>query len=83
MARREFSSFQRGGMVVLCVPGNDGCPVRSGLSCCLRSLLRQPELVAEAEEITSTLLVVENDQHLADEIAPRCGRHADIDKLSA
>jgi hypothetical protein len=34
-------------------------------------LLRHPELVAEAEEITSTLLVVENDQELADEIAAR------------
>jgi hypothetical protein len=31
-------------------------------------LLRHPELVAEAEEITSSLLVVENDQELADEI---------------
>lgn len=31
-------------------------------------LLRHPELVAEAEEITSTLLVVENDQEIADEI---------------
>lgn len=30
-------------------------------------LLRHPELVAEAEEITSTLLVVEDDQELADE----------------
>lgn len=34
-------------------------------------LLRHPELVAEAEEITSTLLVVENDQELADEITVR------------
>ena len=34
-------------------------------------LLRHPELVAEAEEITSTLLVVENDQKLADEITAR------------
>ena len=34
-------------------------------------LLRHPELVAEAEEITSTLLVVENDQELADEITAR------------
>jgi hypothetical protein len=31
-------------------------------------LLRHPELVAEAEQITSTLLVVENDQELADKI---------------
>jgi hypothetical protein len=31
-------------------------------------LLRHPELVAEAEEITSSLLVVENDQDLTDEI---------------
>ena len=31
-------------------------------------LLRHPELVAEAEEITSTLLVVEDDQDLAGEI---------------
>jgi hypothetical protein len=31
-------------------------------------LLRHPELVAEAEEITSTLLVVEDTQELADEI---------------
>jgi hypothetical protein len=31
-------------------------------------LLRHPELVVEAEEITSTLLVVEHDQDLADEI---------------
>jgi hypothetical protein len=34
-------------------------------------LLRHLELVAEAEEITSTLLVVENDQELADEITAR------------
>lgn len=34
-------------------------------------LLRHPELVAEAEEITSALLVVENDQELADEITAR------------
>jgi hypothetical protein len=34
-------------------------------------LLRHPELVAEAEEITSTLLVVDNDQELADEITAR------------
>jgi hypothetical protein len=31
-------------------------------------LLRHPELAAEAEEITSTLLVVENEQELGDEI---------------
>jgi hypothetical protein len=31
-------------------------------------LLRHPELVAEAEKITSTLLIVENDQDLAYEI---------------
>ena len=34
-------------------------------------LLRHPELVAEAEEITSTLLVVEDDLELADEITAR------------
>jgi hypothetical protein len=34
-------------------------------------LLRHPELVAEAEEITSTLLVVENDQDLTDEITAK------------
>jgi hypothetical protein len=34
-------------------------------------LLRHPELVAEAEKITSTLLVVENEQELADEITAR------------
>ena len=34
-------------------------------------LLRHPELVAEAEEITATLLVVENDHELADEITAR------------
>jgi hypothetical protein len=34
-------------------------------------LLRHPELVAEAEEITSTLLVLEDDQELADEITAR------------
>ena len=34
-------------------------------------LLRHPELVTEAEEITSALLVVENDQELADEITAR------------
>jgi len=33
-------------------------------------LLRHPERVAEAEEITSTLLVVENDQELADAGGP-------------
>jgi hypothetical protein len=31
-------------------------------------LLRHPELAAEAEEITSSLLIVEDDQDLADEI---------------
>ncbi len=31
-------------------------------------LIRHPELVAEAEEITSTLLIVENVQDLADQI---------------
>jgi hypothetical protein len=34
-------------------------------------LLRHPEPVAEAEEITSTLLVVEDDQELADEITAK------------
>ena len=34
-------------------------------------LLRHPELAAEAEEITSTLLIMENDQDLADEITAR------------
>src|SRR5215470_11825171 len=34
-------------------------------------LLQHPKLVAEAEEITSTLPVVENDQKLADEITAR------------
>jgi hypothetical protein len=34
-------------------------------------LARHPELSAEAEEITSTLLVVENDQDFAEEIAAR------------
>jgi hypothetical protein len=34
-------------------------------------LLRHPELVAEAEEITSTLLVVEDDHELADEITAK------------
>ena len=34
-------------------------------------LLRHPELVAEAEEITSALLVVADDQELADEITAR------------
>jgi hypothetical protein len=34
-------------------------------------LLRHPELAAKAEEITSTLLVVENDHDLAEEITAR------------
>jgi hypothetical protein len=34
-------------------------------------LLRHPELVAEAREITSTLLVVDDNQELADEITAR------------
>jgi hypothetical protein len=34
-------------------------------------LLRHPELVAEAEEITSALLVVEIGQELADEVAAK------------
>jgi hypothetical protein len=34
-------------------------------------LLRHPELIAEAREITSTLLVVDDDQELADEIIAR------------
>jgi hypothetical protein len=34
-------------------------------------LLRHPELAAEAEEITSRLLVVENEQKLGDEITAR------------
>ena len=33
--------------------------------------LRHPELAAEAEEITSTLLVVENEQELGDEITAK------------
>jgi hypothetical protein len=36
---------------------------------------RHPELVAEAKEITSTLLVVEDDQELADEIVARLPPH--------
>jgi hypothetical protein len=40
-------------------------------SCWSELLLGHPELAAEAEEITSTLLVVENDQKLADEITAR------------
>ena len=47
-------------------------------------LLRHPELVAEAEEITSSLLVVENDQELTEEItaklrALRCGGPVSVD----
>ncbi len=34
-------------------------------------LLRHPELAAEAEEITSTLLVVENEQEFGDEITAK------------
>ncbi len=34
-------------------------------------LHRHPELAAEAEEITSTLLVVENEQELSDEVTAR------------
>lgn len=34
-------------------------------------LLRHPELAAEVEEITSTLLVVENEQELGDEITAK------------
>jgi len=34
-------------------------------------LLRHPELVAEAEEIISTLLIVEDDQELSDEITAK------------
>jgi len=34
-------------------------------------LLRHPELAVDAEEITSTLLVVENEQELADEITAK------------
>ena len=34
-------------------------------------LLRHPELIAEAREITSTLLVADDDQELADEITAR------------
>ena len=34
-------------------------------------LVRHPELVAEAEEIASTLLVVDHDQELPDEITAR------------
>jgi hypothetical protein len=53
------------------------CPWKRRLSDDERSvllselLLRHPELVAEAEEITSALLVVENDQQVADEITAR------------
>ena len=42
--------------------------------CCVllaELLLRHPELDAEAEEITSTLLVVENEQELGDEITAK------------
>ena len=34
-------------------------------------LLRHPELIADAREITSTLLVVENEQELGDEITAK------------
>jgi hypothetical protein len=53
------------------------CPWKGRLSDDERSvllselLLRHPELVAEAEETMSALLVVENDQELADEITAR------------
>ena len=47
-------------------------------------LLRHPELVAEAEEITATLLLVDDDQELADEItaklrAPRANGPVSVD----
>ncbi len=32
--RRERRYCQPGGMIVLCIPGSDGCPMTSGLSCC-------------------------------------------------
>jgi hypothetical protein len=57
-----------------CTPGSTR-PERSVLLCEL--LLRHPELAAEAEEITSTLLVVESDQELADEITARLRAHPD------
>jgi hypothetical protein len=55
------------------------CPWKRRLSDAERSillselLLRHPELAAEAEEITSTLLVVEDDQALAGGRVPRVG----------
>ena len=48
-------------------------------------LLRHPELAAEAEEITATLLVVENDQELAGEITARLRvfRDSQCERLAA
>jgi hypothetical protein len=46
----------------------------SGDECCVllaELLLRHPELAAEADEVTSTLLVVENEQELGDEITAK------------
>jgi hypothetical protein len=57
-------------MMVPCAPGS-GCPMTSVPSLLSELLFRHPDLVAEAEEITPTLLVVEDDQELVDEIAAR------------
>jgi hypothetical protein len=56
--------------MVLCVPGSDGCPMTSGLSCCpscsFGTLNWSPR-----RRRSRPLLVVENDQELADEIRAR------------
>ena len=57
--------------MVLCAPGSGGWYDDERSVLLSELLLRHPELVAEAEEITSTLLVVEDDQELADEITAR------------
>lgn len=55
--------------MVSCVPGSLSDDERSVLLSEL--LLRHPELVAKAREITSTLLLVDDDQELADEVTAR------------
>ena len=60
-------------MMVRCAPGNDGCLMMSVLSCSPSCSFGT--LAAEAEEIMSTLLVVENEQELGDEITAKCERY--------
>ncbi len=57
--------------MVLCVPGSDGCPMTSGLSCCPSCSFGTLNWSPRRRRSRPRCLVVENDQELADEITAR------------